>query len=158
MDEKICVVSTVNGNIGINLPHLNYRKDWPCKGAKVMIKKEILEEALYDPGVEYMLNNGMLYIEDLEAKKALGLEPEDADEPENIIVLTEKQMKRYLTVAPARELKEVLSKLSPEQRKNFVDFAIDNNITAVDRCEMLQEATGVDVLNAIILKRKQEEE
>lgn len=158
MDEKICVVSTVNGNIGINLPHLNYRKDWPRKGAKVMIKKEILEEALYDPGVEYMLNNGMLYIEDLEAKKALGLEPEDADEPENIIVLTEKQMKRYLTVAPARELKEVLSKLSPEQRKNFVDFAIDNNITAVDKCEMLQEATGVDVLNAIILKRKQEEE
>jgi len=158
MDEKICVVSTVNGNIGINLPHLNYRKDWPRKGSKVMIKKEILEEALYDPGVEYMLNNGMLYIEDLEAKKALGLEPEDADEPENIIVLTEKQMKRYLTVAPARELKEVLSKLSPEQRKNFVDFAIDNNITAVDRCEMLQEATGIDVLNAIILKRKQEEE
>lgn len=158
MDEKICVVSTVNGNIGINIPHLNFRKDWARKGAKVMIKKEILEEALYDPGVEYMFNNGMLYIEDLEVKKALGLEPEEAKEPENIIVLNEKQMKRYLTVAPKQELKDILIKLAPEQRKNLADFAIENNITDVDRCEILKKATGIDVLNAIILKRKEEEE
>lgn len=158
MDEKICVVSTVNGNMGINIPHLNFRKDWARKGAKVMIKKEILEEALYDPGVEYMFNNGMLYIEDLEVKKALGLEPEEAKEPENIIVLNEKQMKRYLTVAPKQELKDILIKLAPEQRKNLADFAIENNITDVDRCEILKKATGIDVLNAIILKRKEEEE
>ena len=158
MDEKICVVSTVNGNMGINIPYLNFRKDWARKGAKVMIKKEILEEALYDPGVEYMFNNGMLYIEDLEAKKALGLEPEEAKEPENIIVLNEKQMKRYLTVAPKQELKDILIKLAPEQRKNLADFAIENNITDVDRCEILKKATGIDVLNAIILKRKEEEE
>lgn len=158
MDEKICVVSTVNGNMGINIPHLNFRKDWARKGAKVMIKKEILEEALYDPGVEYMFNNGMLYIEDLEVKKALGLEPEEAKEPENIIVLNEKQMKRYLTVAPKQEFKDILTKLAPEQRKNLADFAIENNITDVDRCEILKKATGIDVLNAIILKRKEEEE
>ena len=158
MDEKICVVSTVNGNIGMTVPQLNFRKEWARKGAKVMIKKEILEEALYDPGVEYMFNNGMLYIEDLEAKKALGLEPEDAKEPENIIVLNDKQMKRYLTVAPTRELKEILGKLSQEQRKNLVDYAIENNITDIDKCNLLEEATGINVLNAIILKRKQEED
>lgn len=158
MDEKICVISTVNGNMGINIPHLNFRKDWARKGAKVMIKKEILEEALYDPGVEYMFNNGMLYIEDLEVKKALGLEPEEAKEPENIIVLSDKQMKRYLTVAPKHELKEILTKLAPEQRKNLADFAIENNVTDVDKCEILKKATGIDVLNAIVLKRKEEEE
>lgn len=158
MDEKICVVSTVNGNIGMTVPQLNFRKEWARKGAKVMIKKEILEEALYDPGVEYMFNNGMLYIEDLEAKKALGLEPEDAKEPENIIVLNDKQMKRYLTVAPTRELKEILGKLSQEQRKNLVDYAIENNVTDIDKCNLLEEATGINVLNAIILKRKQEED
>ena len=158
MDEKICVVSTVNGNIGMTVPQLNFRKEWARKGAKVMIKKEILEEALYDPGVEYMFNNVMLYIEDLEAKKALGLEPEDAKEPENIIVLNDKQMKRYLTVAPTRELKEILGKLSQEQRKNLVDYAIENNVTDIDKCNLLEEATGINVLNAIILKRKQEED
>lgn len=158
MDEKICVVSTVNGNIGITVPQLNFRKEWARKGAKVLLKKEILEEALYDPGVEYMFNNGMLYIEDLEAKKILGLEPEDAKEPENIIVLNDKQMKRYLSVAPTKELKDILKKLSPEQRKNLVDFAIENNITDIERCNILEEATGINVLNAIILKRKQEED
>lgn len=158
MDEKICVVSTVNGNIGITVPQLNFRKEWARKGAKVLLKKEILEEALYDPGVEYMFNNGMLYIEDLEAKKILGLEPEDAKEPENIIVLNDKQMKRYLSVAPVKELKDILEKLSPEQRKNLVDFAIENNITDIERCNILEKATGINVLNAIILKRKQEED
>lgn len=158
MENKICVVSTVNGNIGITVPQLNFRKDWARKGAKVLIPKEILEEALYDPGVEYMFNNGMLYIEDLEVKKSLGLEPEDAKEPENIIVLNDKQMKRYLTVAPKRELRAVLEKLSHEQRKNLVDFAIENNITDMEVSEILEKATGINILSAIILKKKQEEE
>ena len=69
-----------------------------------MIDKDALSEAMYEPGVASMFRKGILYIEDMDTKKELGLEPDGATEPENIIVLTGAQMTRYLKVAPARDL------------------------------------------------------
>jgi hypothetical protein len=48
----------------------------------------------------------------MEVKKEYGLEPENAEEPVNIIILNEAQMKRYLTVMPFRDFKEGLDKVS----------------------------------------------
>lgn len=156
--NKVSVVSTVNGQVGLVLPELHFKRDWPKKGAKVMVDKDILREAIYDPGTEYMFKSGMLYIDDLEFKKELGLEPEEATKPENVIVLTEAQMKRYLTVAPVRDLKEIIPKLSKEQLKNLVDYAVDNELTDIDKASVLKEASGIDIVSAVLLKRQNKEE
>jgi hypothetical protein len=52
---------------------------------------------LWDNGVRVMIDRGILYIPDMKDKIDLGLEPEDATEPENIIVLSDLQINNLLT-------------------------------------------------------------
>jgi hypothetical protein len=135
--EKVKVISTEEGSISINIPDLRLKRRWNKKGAELTIDLDTLKEAMYDPGVEYMFKTGMLYIEDMDKKKKLELEPEDATEPENIIVLSDVQKKRYLTVLPIGEFKDSIKKLSVEQRKELVNFAIENELCDLARSKTL---------------------
>ena len=156
--EMVTVVSTVNGLVGIYLPDLRFKKEWARKGQKQQIDKDLLQDIMYDPGSEYMFRTGMLYIEDMDIKKEIGLEPEDATEPVNIIVLDEKQLNRYLTVMPLHEFKENVKKLSIEQAKNLVDYAVQKETITFDKAEFLEKITGLNAMSMIQLNRKNKEE
>ena len=156
--EMVTVVSTVNGLVGIYLPDLRFKKEWTRKGQKQKIDKELLQDIMYDPGSEYMFRTGMLYIEDMDIKKEIGLEPEDATEPVNIIVLDEKQLNRYLTVMPLHEFKENVKKLSIEQAKNLVDYAVQKETITFDKAEFLEKVTGLNAMSMIQLNRKNKED
>ena len=156
--EMVTVISTVNGVVGIYLPDLRFKKEWTRKGQKQKIDKELLQDIMYDPGSEYMFRTGMLYIEDMDIKKEIGLEPEDATEPVNIIVLDEKQLNRYLTVMPLHEFKENVKKLSIEQAKNLVDYAVQKESITFDKAEFLEKITGLNAMSMIQLNRKNKED
>lgn len=158
MNDKIVVRSMSSGRVSINLPDLRFKREWPRKGSKVSIDREVLKEALYDPGVEYMINSGLLFIEDMDFKKEVGLEPEDADQPVNIIPLDEKTMQRYLKNMPVKELGEELKKLNNEQKQALVLYAIENELVSFDRVDLIKEICGVDLLKAISQKKENEEE
>ena len=66
--EKVEVVSKVGGTAIFTVPDLHYRREFRKKGAKVSIDKALLEEAMYDPGVESLFREGILYIEDMKDK------------------------------------------------------------------------------------------
>lgn len=158
-EDMVMVKSMTKGIVGFNLPDLKLRKEWPKKGARLPISKDILREAIYTPGVEYMFKNGILFIEDMEFKKELGLEPEDATEPENVIELDDKKMARYITFMPVSDLKKEIEKLSLNQRKDLVDYAIEHNTELkMDRVTLINEMCHTDLLKAIELKRKAEED
>lgn len=156
--EMVTVISTVNGVVGIYLPDLRFKKEWTRKGQKQKIDKELLQDIMYDPGSEYMFRTGMLYIEDMDIKKEIGLEPEEATEPVNIIVLDEKQLNRYLTVMPLHEFKENVKKLSIEQAKNLVDYAVQKETITFDKAEFLEKVTGLNAMSMIQLNRKNKED
>lgn len=157
-EEKVIVKSTVNGRVGITLPDYRFKQEWNRKGAKVSIDKQILNDIMFEPGVDYMFKTGILYIEDMETKKELGLEPQNAKEPENIIVLDENQMKRQLSLVPFHEFKATIEKLSKEQRMNLVQFAVQQEILpSMEKTDLLQKATGVDIVSAIRLNRANKE-
>lgn len=156
--EIVTVISTVNGVVGIYLPDLRFKKEWTRKGQKQKIDKELLQDIMYDPGSEYMFRTGMLYIEDMDIKKEIGLEPEEATEPVNIIVLDEKQLNRYLTVMPLHEFKENVKKLSIEQAKNLVDYAVQKEAITFDKAEFLEKVTGLNAMSMIQLNRKNKED
>ena len=156
--EMVTVVSTVNGLVGIYLPDLRFKKEWTKKGQRQKIDKDLLQDIMYDPGSEYMFRTGMLYIEDMDIKKEIGLEPEDATEPVNIIVLDEKQLNRYLTVMPLHEFKENVKKLSIEQAKNLVDYAVQKETITFDKAEFLEKVTGLNAMSMIQLNRKNKED
>ena len=155
--EKIRVISKHQGPISVNISDLRFKREWPNKGASVLIEKEILEEMMYDSGFKYMIDTGMLYIEDLEAKKELGLEPEDATEPVNIIVLNDNDMKRMMTAMPQFEFDAKLKTLNYEQMLALADFAIKNELGDFGKCDAIKKACGKDILTAIKLNREDKE-
>ena len=156
--EMVTVISTVNGVVGIYLPDLRFKKEWTRKGQRQKIDKELLQDIMYDPGSEYMFRTGMLYIEDMDIKKEIGLEPEEATEPVNIIILDEQQLHRYLTVMPLHEFKENVKKLSIEQAKNLVDYAVQKESITFDKAEFLEKITGLNAMSMIQLNRKNKED
>ena len=155
--EKIRVISKHQGPVSVNISDLRFKREWPNKGASVLIEKETLEEMMYDSGFKYMIDTGMLYIEDLEVKKELGLEPEDATEPVNIIVLSDNDMKRMMTAMPQFEFDAKLKTLNYEQMLALADFAIKNELGDFGKCDAIKKACGKDILTAIRLNRGDKE-
>ncbi len=157
MSEKVAVVSNSKSTVSVFIPELKLKRTWDKKGAKVFIEKETLEEAMYNPGVEYMFKEGILYIPEMEVKKELGLEPEDAQEPENIIVLTDEQKKEWMSPKKqAWELRAMLEKLSYENKKDFCNYVIENELLDSKKSNVIKEVCGIDTLRAIQLKQANE--
>lgn len=157
-ETKVSIKNETSGRIGINLPDLKLKRVWERKNVIRQMTFDDLEQAFYEPGVEYMFRQGMLSIDNMEVKKALGLEPEEATEPTNVIILSDDQRKRYLTVMPLIDFKQAVVKLSHEQQLGLVDYAIENEIANLDKTEILKELTEIDVYKAIQLKRAAKEE
>lgn len=156
MEGKVKIKSTANCEVTVNLPDLRFRRTWAKKGAVIPVDMAVLEEAIFDPGFSNMINSGVLYIEDIAVKKALGLEPEDADEPQNIIVLNDSQMLRLLKVDPVDTFKKEIENLSNEQIENICDYAIDNDMLGLDptKADLLKKRVGRDIIRSITLNRE----
>lgn len=158
MNKKVKIESLTNGKIVIQSDEFRLRRVWERRGAVKTIDFDVLEELIYDPGVEYMFKQGILGIDDLEVKKALGLEPEDAEEPVNIITFDEKKMDRLMKVMPLSEFKAEINKAPIEQVRLLVEYAIEKEYTDFEKCEYLKELTQTDIITAIKLNRKAKEE
>jgi hypothetical protein len=158
MENKVKVVNLISSRVNIDLPEMRLSRVWEKKGAVKTIPFEQLEEALYNPGVEAMFKEGILGIEDLEVKKKLGLEPEEAKTPVNIIILDDAQRKRYLKVLPLHEFKEKIQELPAEQVRELARFAIDNEIVDFDKAEIIKKMTGTDIIGSIQMNKADQEE
>lgn len=157
MNERVIVTSMVNGIVGITMPNSRIKKIWPKKGTKLPIEKDLLREAIYEPGVEYMFKKGILYIDDMDFKIELGLEPEGAKAPVELIPVDEKYLNRVLKLMPLSEMKAAINKMSDNQKKELLDYAVKQNDIQLDRLGVLKELTGIDILKVIELDRQREE-
>lgn len=159
-NKQVVLTSMVDAYVGINVPDLRLKRLWERKGAKKTIPLDVLREAFYDPSVEYLLRQGILYIDDLDVKIELGLEEESAREPDaqlNIQILTDDEIRRLLTVMPIFEFKEKLKELNREQVKNIADYAIKHEITNFEKAECLKEQLGIDIIRTVQLNRMDKE-
>jgi hypothetical protein len=154
MDDKVMVTSMVGGTISASA--LNH-KVWNKKGQKLPVSKDVLREAIYEPGIEYMFKNGILYIEDMDFKIELGLEAEGTKTPTQIIPMDEKYMTRVLKLMPISEMKKSIDEMSMVQKQELVDFAVKQNDIQLDRIKIVSDKCGVDVLKAIELNRQKGE-
>lgn len=154
MDDKVMVTSMVGGTISASA--LNH-KVWNKKGQKLPVSKDVLREAIYEPGIEYMFKNGILYIEDMDFKIELGLEAEGTKTPTQIIPMDEKYMTRVLKLMPVSEMKKSIDEMSMVQKQELVDFAVKQNDIQLDRIKIVSDKCGVDVLKAIELNRQKGE-
>lgn len=154
---KINVTSTAIGEVSVFQPSIPFRMSWPAKGSSRAIEEEIIEQLLYIPGFKRMIDAGVLYIEDMDAKKRLGIEPEDATEPVNVIVLSDQDKNKYLKMYSVDKFKEEIKKLSYEQLIDLADYAIENKIADFDKSEVLEKACGKNIIKGIQLARQNKE-
>lgn len=155
--KKVNVKSLTVGDVSVFEPSIPFRMSWPNKGTTRQIDEDVLQQLMYMPGFEYMINNGILYIEDMEVKKDLGIEPEDASEPVNVIVLTDKERRKYMVNLSIEEFKKKVGELGYEQVKLLADYAIENKLVDYDKCKILKEVCGRDVIEAIKLSELNKE-
>lgn len=158
MENKVKVTNLISSRVNISIPESSVRYIWEKKGAVRTIPLEKLEEIIYNPGVEALFSQGILGIEDMDVKKRLGLEPEDAEEPVNIITLNDTQRKRYLTVMPLHEFKENIKKLPMDQIRELAQYAIENEIMNFDKAEVIKKMVGTDIIATIQLNKADQEE
>lgn len=160
-NKSVELISTVNAFVGIDVPDLHLKRLWERKGAKKSIPFDVLKEAIYDPSVNYLLQEGILYIEDLDTKIELGLEDESARESGahlNIQLLKEEEINRLLMVVPIYDFKTKIKELKKEQVQSLIDYAIIHELTNFEKCEFLKELTGQDIIRTIQLNHDEKGE
>ena len=155
--EKIPVINKVTHSVTVSSPELRFTRTWPAYNSVVKIDKEVLDDLMYDIGFSNMLKMGILYIEDMNIKKDLGLEPEEATEPQNIIVLSDKDKHYYLTQLSLVGFKDKISKLGKEQINELCNYAITNQLIDIEKAKVLKEACGRDIVAAIRLTEQNKE-
>ena len=153
MNEKVMVTSMVGGIISAS--SLEHRV-WNKKGQKLPVSKDVLREAIYEPGVEYMFKKGILYIEDMAFKIELGLESEGTTTPTEILPVDDKYLNRVLKLMPVSEMKAAIDKMSVVQKQELVDYASKQNDIQLDRLAIVSEKCKVDILKTIELNRQKE--
>ena len=155
--SKVNVKSTISGHLTVFVPAIPFQHEWLAKDSSFAVEMDTLEQLMYDNGFKYMIDTGMLYIEDLEIKKALGIEPEDVEEPVKIIVLTDKERRQYMINLSMEDFKEKTDKLNFEQVSQLADYAIANRLADFDKAKYLKEICGRDVIQAIRLSDQNKE-
>lgn len=110
-ERMVALKSTIDSMVSVRKPEYGVNRRWQKVGQTQMLPFDIVYQMLWDSGFRSLIDSGILYIEDLQTKKDLGLEPEEATSPVNILVLNEQQMKEYMTSLPIDVFKREVSKL-----------------------------------------------
>ena len=154
---KVKITSTTIGEVSVFQPSIPFRMSWPAKGSTRAVEEEIFEQLLYTPGFKRMIDSGALYIDDMEIKKKYGIEPEDATEPVNVIILSDMDKHKYMKLYSLDKFKEEVKKLPREQIIDLADYAIENKIADFDKSEVLKKLCNKDIIKGIQLARQNKE-
>lgn len=154
-NKKVIIENMINSRVGIDIPELRLTRVWERKGVKKPIDFDILKEAIYNEGVDYMFRNGILYIDDMDVKIELGLEEEDA--PAQIKVLKDKDCEDLWMNSTLKAFKSVLEEYPKEQLQILADYAVAHKILNLDKSNALRKKIDYDVVKVIQLGDNEEE-
>ena len=155
--KKIKVISQVDGTVGVFLQNLGFSREWTVKGQVVTFPSEIMEEAMYDPGFKNMIDSGVLYIQDLQTAKDLGLEDEDATEPIRYKRYTDVELKKLIVAAPIEEFIEAVNTIPEEQGRELCDWAITLRLRDEKKIEALENRFHVNIDKGIYRDKASQE-
>ena len=157
MSDKIKVISAARGRCVINNRDLAIKRVWQSRGDAVYFTKEQLDALMYDPAFSNMINEGYLYIEDMEVKKEIGIEPEDAVTPTHIL-LDDKQLKRFWKDMPLSQFKVEIKNLTKQQISSLVDYAIEHGDEGtIEKANYLSTISNRNILKGIELNKQSKE-
>lgn len=151
---KIKVISMVPYIVGLIIPDYRINKKFTQEGQVALIEEEALAEALYNPGTARLFSHGILKIEGSEDFKLSAGLAEINDEKkvvDTVVTLNTSQMLALLKTKTLEEFKETVKKLSTEQLNLLAGLAVSNKVTDYDKCKILRQLTGKDIIKTISL-------
>jgi hypothetical protein len=157
-ERMVLVKNMIDSRVGVSDPTTGIRRRWEKRGQTVPIPYSAMEQLLWQDGFRRMIDQGYLYIESMKDKQDLGLEPIEATQPTNIIALSPVQMSDMLRNKPIDVFKRELSGLPDAQIDNLIDYAISQKIMDSQKCSILKQVTGRDIIKAISRKEEIESE
>ena len=112
---------------------------------------------MYDPAFSNMINEGYLYIDDMEVKKEIGVEPEEATTP-TLILMDEKQLKRFWKDMPLSQFKVETKTLTKQQIISLADYAITHGDEgSIEKANYLSKISERNILKGIELEKQSKE-
>ena len=156
-DRMVIVKSSVNSTVSVVYPQYGINRRWNAMGQPMQIPFEAVQQCLWENGFNRMIQSGILYIENMQDKIDLGLEPVGATTPTNIIVFTEKDMEMLLNSIPLDVFKKRVTEAPKMQVDNLIDYAIEHEIVDMEKIDFLKKLTNRDILKAISSKREDKE-
>lgn len=157
MSEKIKVISAATGRCILNNRDLGIRRLWPGRGSVVTFTKDQIEALMYDPAFSNMVTEGYLYIDDMDVKKEIGIEPEDATTP-TIMFLDNKELNRFWKIMPVSQFKIETQKLTKQQLNSLAEYAIRHGSDgSIDKANYLSTISGYNILKGIELESQSQE-
>lgn len=154
MDRQVKIRNMVNAQVGVNDSSLGVKRVWGKKGQLLALPYEIVEQLLWSDGFKRMIDSGMLYIEDMQDKKDLGIEPIDAETPVNIIVLSDKRIEELMTSTPIDVFKKEILNVPRVQVDALIEYSIDHQLVDSAKCTFLKKLTGKDIFKAISVREE----
>jgi hypothetical protein len=82
-----------------------------AKGQAQSLPFDIVQNLYFTVGFHNLINEGILYIPNMQDKIDLNIEPQNATQPTRVIVLNDQQMKTLLTVTPYNDFVKQLAHL-----------------------------------------------
>jgi len=157
-EEKIKVISAARGRCGIDNADLHISRRWNGRGSVVTFTREQLDELMFDPAFMNMVREGMLYIEDMEVKKEMGIEPEEAETP-TLILMDERALKRFWKDMPLAQFKIESKTLTKAQISSLAGYAIQHGEEgSIEKAKYLSTISGYKILKGIELEAQNKEE
>lgn len=154
-NRQVLLENMMDAIVSVVKPEYGVRRKWNKRGQVMALPFDIVEQLLWDRGFRNLIDNGILYIKDMQTKIDLGLEPAGAEEPVNIRSLNEQDMQNIWN-APVAVFKKELEDLPQIQIDNLVEYAIAHDIVDAAKCGYIKQLTGKDILKAISNKQDME--
>ncbi len=118
---------------------------------------DTVEQLLWSTGFRNMLESGTLYIDNMQDKIDLGLEPQGTTEPTNYKVLNNSQMLTLLKIRTPEEFEKEIKTYPIEQINILIQYAVANEIAEPQKVAILKEITGKDIVKLIARKHEMAE-
>lgn len=156
MAKKVKITSKTNQALRLKFPELRINRLFKGEGQSFLFDADAVEEMFYYPAAEDAFRKGLFYIEDKDLRVKLGLEEEDGEISEDVIApISDTLILTYLKVKPLAEFEAFFEKLPMEHKLRFADIAVKNKIVDYEKCKLIKEATGKDIMKIIQLNEEE---
>ena len=158
MERYISVKSASDSTIVLNAPEIPLVKVWRKRDSFYPIREDALIQAYYNTSLRSLMEQGVLVVDDKDFLVAVGI-INTPEEESPIIELTPTLMKRCVGPMPLVDLKNTLSQLSRYQVEELADYAVAHyREVNMDKIDILSKVANKDILKAIELYRKAQED